>query len=176
MRERGYAAMTMRDLAGAVGIRAPSLYKHFDSKQALLTSILLEMCHAMGEGLDLALSGVDPDPLARLDAFVQFHVAFHIEHRDKTFVCFNEYRSLEHANQRAFVKLRDAYQARVEAIVAAGRHAGVFHTPDIKVTTYSLLAMLTDIHRWYRESGPKARDVLIGHYVLLARSLLGAPD
>lgn len=175
MRERGYEAMTMRDLADAVGIRAPSLYKHVASKQELLAGILLGLIRAMSAGLDEALAAAPGDPPARLDAFVRFHVAFHIENRDATFVCFGEYRSLEPGQRRAFVDLRDAYQARVEMLITDGCAAGVFHVPDLKVATYGLIAMLTDVHRWYRDAGPHPRPVLIGHFVRLARTLLGVP-
>jgi AcrR family transcriptional regulator len=175
MRERGYEAMTMRDLADAVGIRAPSLYKHVASKQELLADILLGLIREMSSGLDAALAAAPGDPLARLDAFVRFHVAFHIENRDATFVCFGEYRSLEPGPRRAFVDLRDGYQARVEALIAAGCAAGIFRVPDLKVATYGLIAMLTDVHRWYRDTGPHSRPVLIGHFAQLARALLGAP-
>src|SRR5579875_2786243 len=34
-RERGLAAVTLRDVAALVGMRAPSLYSHFDSKNAI---------------------------------------------------------------------------------------------------------------------------------------------
>ena len=34
-RERGLAAVTLRDVAAQVGMRAPSLYSHFDSKNAI---------------------------------------------------------------------------------------------------------------------------------------------
>lgn len=34
-RERGLAAITLRDVAARVGMRAPSLYTHFDSKHAI---------------------------------------------------------------------------------------------------------------------------------------------
>ncbi len=41
--EKGYEAVTVADIAQAVGIKAPSLYKHFKSKQDIFESILTEL-------------------------------------------------------------------------------------------------------------------------------------
>jgi AcrR family transcriptional regulator len=38
--ERGYDATTLRDVATAVGLRIPSLYNHFASKEALYAAVL----------------------------------------------------------------------------------------------------------------------------------------
>jgi TetR/AcrR family transcriptional regulator len=38
--ERGYDASSMGEIAKAVGIRTPSLYSHFDSKQALYEAVI----------------------------------------------------------------------------------------------------------------------------------------
>ena len=40
---KGFDSVTVADIASAVGIKAPSLYKHYDSKQAIFDAILAEM-------------------------------------------------------------------------------------------------------------------------------------
>lgn len=37
---KGYAATTLRDVAGSVGLRIPSLYNHFESKESLYAAVL----------------------------------------------------------------------------------------------------------------------------------------
>lgn len=41
--ENGYEAVSVAQIAHAVGIKAPSLYKHFSSKQGIFDAILVEM-------------------------------------------------------------------------------------------------------------------------------------
>lgn len=41
--QEGYEAVNVEQIADAVGIKAPSLYKHYRSKRAIFESILAEM-------------------------------------------------------------------------------------------------------------------------------------
>ena len=41
--EKGYANVFVSEIAGRVGIKAPSLYKHYNSKQAIFDAIIEEM-------------------------------------------------------------------------------------------------------------------------------------
>ena len=44
--EKGYANVFVSEIAERVGIKAPSLYKHFESKQAIFDALIREMTPA----------------------------------------------------------------------------------------------------------------------------------
>jgi len=63
--ERGFEATTLGEIASAAGIRAPSLYEYFDSKESLYEAMLERACEPLFEVLDdYAAAGptVDPRP------------------------------------------------------------------------------------------------------------------
>ena len=47
--QRGYAAVSVSDIAGALGITKGALYRHFESKQAIFDAILARMAQRDGE-------------------------------------------------------------------------------------------------------------------------------
>lgn len=82
---KGFEATSVRDIASAVGIKAPSLYKHYGSKQEIL-GVLVERelaCHAMasaglgmpaaGEGAAAAYAAFDPADVADFAAGLLRH-------------------------------------------------------------------------------------------------------
>lgn len=50
-RERGLAELSLRELAARVGMRAPSLYSYFASKDSIYDAMFAEGQHQMGEAL-----------------------------------------------------------------------------------------------------------------------------
>jgi len=91
----GYASVSMEQIADAVGIKAPSLYKHFKGKQAIFDSILTLMderyqkqaagmrMHLQDGGTDteLFLSISEEDLLRKVEELVAF--ALHDEYDRK---------------------------------------------------------------------------------------------
>jgi AcrR family transcriptional regulator len=55
--ERGYAGTTMRTVAKAVGLRDPSLYNHFASKDALYAAVLERTYRPIEDRLESLVSG-----------------------------------------------------------------------------------------------------------------------
>lgn len=80
--DRGFHACTMRDLGSAVGIKAPAIYNHFDSKEQILAQasreVLRRFCTAvLGPLVD------DPED-ERFERTVKRWVSFQIEEREVT--------------------------------------------------------------------------------------------
>ena len=55
--ERGFSGTTLRSVAGRVGIRNPSLYNHFDSKEALYAAVLARGMSPLLEAITDFLDG-----------------------------------------------------------------------------------------------------------------------
>ena len=72
--EHGVAALSLRQVAHRVGIRAPSIYVHFDSKEALLAATSRVAVDALGEVLRAADRGRDARSrlLATAIGYLQF--------------------------------------------------------------------------------------------------------
>lgn len=66
---KGFDALTMRDIASACSIKAPSLYNHFKDKQELYHAALKYVFNKEGEALLDCLKS-DLTPQEKLDAFI----------------------------------------------------------------------------------------------------------
>ncbi len=64
--QRGFAGTSMQDIADALGVRKPSLYKHVPSKDALYADVLDTVLTPFSEALDDALA--DPADIAAISA------------------------------------------------------------------------------------------------------------
>jgi AcrR family transcriptional regulator len=65
VRSDGIAALAMRDLAAGVGMRAPSLYTYFPSKNALYDAMYAEGMHQMDEIVAASPPGSNPQETFR---------------------------------------------------------------------------------------------------------------
>ena len=70
--EKGFDLMTVDEVAAEVGIAKASLYKHFDSKEALAAAAMKRLLsHALAQ-LELIKQQNLPEPLSRLKAVVRW--------------------------------------------------------------------------------------------------------
>lgn len=174
LRRHGYEGMSLRQLAAEVGLQQGSLYNHIRTKQDLLMELLRGHMMDLLRALDRELAEVTV-PIARLRAFIAFHLHYHMTRQAEVFVINFELRSLEPQNYVEIVKLRQAYERVLAEILAAGMRDKSLRRADIQVASYALLAMLTGICTWYRPDGRLSEAEIVGiHTDLALRGLVAA--
>ncbi|MBE9635245.1 TetR/AcrR family transcriptional regulator [Salipiger mangrovisoli] len=170
--KHGYAAVSMRRIASEVGVQAGALYNYIPDKQALLFSLLKGHMDELLEAWDETAPG--GDPLARLEAFVRFHIRFTLRRPESIFISYMELRNLEPENFIQIEALRGRYEAVLEQILRDGQAAGNLSVPDTRIAAFALIGMLTGVNTWYREGGRLSEDEVAALYWDMARKAVGA--
>ena len=170
--ERGYNAVSMRDLAEAVGMRQGGLYNHFEGKQALLSDLMETHMVGLLEALDTAMADIN-GTRARLEAFVRHHVAHHLNYPDDVFLAYMEIRSLDSGSRAGVVALRNRYEHMLRKILEDGCTEGLFRIGDAAVHARLLLAMMTGVTVWYRDNGRLTRAEVVELYLGAALQSVG---
>lgn len=168
----GYAAVSMREIAAEVGVRAGALYLYTPDKQTLLFDLMRDHLQALDAAWTKARSGTTP--IERLRVFVEFHVEYHFDLRDKVFISYMELRNLNEENFKVIHKLRRDYEAELERILADGKASGDFRFEDVSVTTRAMLAMLLGYITWFRGGGRLGKEDIKRMHWDLARAMVGA--
>ena len=168
----GFAAVSMRQIAAAVGVQAGALYLYTPDKEALLFDLLKTHMDELLEAWAGAPRGTGP--VEALEAFVRFHIRFNLSRPDAVFLSYMELRNLGPANFVMIEDLRKAYERELEKILIAGQQAGVFAIPDTKLATMALIAMLTGVTTWFREGGRLSQARIAEIYCDMARKAVGA--
>lgn len=168
----GYAAVSMRQIAAKVGVQAGALYNYTPDKQSLLFDLLKRHMDELME----ALSQVPfpTDPVRQLEAFVRFHIRFHVARTDEVFISYMELRNLEPENFEVIEGLRREYEQALQDILDAGVRQGCFDVPDSRFATLAVISMLAGLNTWYRQGGRLSMEEIEARYWDMIRKSVGA--
>lgn len=173
----GYAAVSMRTIAGEIGVQAGAIYNHYPTKQDLLTDLLVaHMTTLIGAYEARDNSERECDPIQALEGFVRFHIRYHLDRSDEVFISYMELRNLEPDNFGAVEALRRRYEQFLRSILEDGQEQGVFQIADAAVTTMAIIAMLTGMTTWYRTDGRLALEEVETIYIDLVMRSVGVKE
>jgi AcrR family transcriptional regulator len=165
--------MSMRQLAAEVGVQAAALYRYFPTKEDLLFTLMREHMEGLIEAWNAARPAV-ANPATRLAAYVENHIAFHIERRHSTHVSNMELRSLSHDRLTQILKLRTAYERELRAILRDGAETGVFSVEDTGLMAMALIQMMTGVIVWFRPGEWLSISEVTATYLTMTMRLVGA--
>lgn len=170
---RGFHGTTTRDISTAAGMSPAALYVHHRSKEELLFGL----AHAGHLGvLELVRGSVarSDDPVTQLGDLVEDFVRDHAVAHTGARVINYELAALSEEHLAAVVAVRHEIDLVVRDVVDRGVAAGVFRTPDPRMTTLAILSLGIDVARWFRDEGRWDPDQVAAHYRLLALRMVGA--
>lgn len=124
----GFHGVGLREIAARVGIRAPSLFKHFPNKHALYNAVLLSIFEEL-EGATLCLEEEGP-AFDRLEAYVRNYVR--LLGRDPQFVplIFRELMERPEAIDPETRERAIRIHARVDRVLERGQRSGELGSVD----------------------------------------------
>lgn len=169
----GFEAVSMRRLAEKVGVQAAALYRYFPTKEDLLYTLMREHM----EGLAASWERVRPatsDPAARLAAFVENHIRFHVARRHSTQVSNMELRSLSPDRLTQILRMRNAYEKTLREILRDGVQTGQFRIEDAALTAMAIIQMITGVIVWFRPDERLSVEEVAATYHTMTRRLVGA--
>jgi len=155
-RQKGFDGTTIRDIAGAVGMRSGSPFYHFASKHELLLAVMEE---GLRLGLERTRAVVDEPGIGAVERFrrlVRAHFGIlHETGSDFIPVMLYDWRSLPPQHRRRIVELKDRYDAiwqeTIDALHAEGRLGA-----DARIARLMILGAINYSATWYR-SRPRGR-------------------
>ena len=154
--EKGYAATTIRDIAGAVDMQSGSPFYHFRTKQDMLRAVVLEGMGAINAAVAQA-AGSGKSPRATFEAMLRAHLDQLLgeDGRDFAATLLHESRHLDAEAQAEVVMLKDRYEAMWQKTLKDLKRAGLI-ADDSPLARLFLLGALNWTVQWYRPDGGKS--------------------
>ncbi|MDY8134593.1 TetR/AcrR family transcriptional regulator [Aquimarina sp. 2201CG5-10] len=153
-KEKGYSAVTMRDLAKAMGIKAASLYNHIQSKQEILSTIIIELAEEFTTGMNRIINS-DHNAIEKLENIIDLHIDVTLRNADGLASLNNDWMHLEEKSLLYFEKMRLEYEENFREIVIHGVKNKEIKSYNIEIIVFSTLSTLRTLYLWY----PKQKNI-----------------
>lgn len=178
--EKGFDAMTLRDLQAKSGLSMGCLYSYFSGKEALLNLMQEQGRRLVTEVLTDALQGPE-SPKERLETAIRTHLYLSENMQQWFYFSYMETKNLGREEARKAIQSELLTESIFVEILEKGKTAGEFQVQDTSLTAAMIKAMLQDwyLKRWkYRKRSISVEDYssfLIG-FVLSALAVTPHPQ
>lgn len=144
--KKGYSAVTMRDLAKAMGIKAASLYNHINSKQEILKEIIISLAEEFTEGMK-QIKASPGSSIDKLKEIVKLHVNITSKNTYGMASLNNDWMHLEEKLEY-YLKLRSNYEDEFRDIIIEGIYNNEIVDSNVDITLFSMLSTLRSLYLW----------------------------
>ncbi|WP_055447863.1 TetR/AcrR family transcriptional regulator [Lacinutrix mariniflava] len=152
-KEKGYSAVTMRDLATAMGMKAASLYNHINSKQEILKIIIISIAEEFTKGIDVIYNS-NNSSLDKLSQVIALHVKITTNSTNEMASLNNDWMHLE-GQSDYYLTLRNNYEATFIKIINEGISSSEIKPVNPEIIMFTMLSTLRSLFLWI----PKKEDI-----------------
>lgn len=152
-KKKGYSAVTMRDIAKAMGIKAASLYNHINSKQEILSDIIISLAEQFTEQMKI-IKNSDESSIYKLKQIVALHVHITSKNQFGMASLNSDWMHLE-AELEYYLTLRKNYENDFRNIIEKGINENELVDANPEVMLFSMLSTLRSLYIWL----PKKEDL-----------------
>lgn len=149
--EKGFEAMSMRDVSAAVGGSLAGLYHYFDSKEELLYQLQYRTFRSLLERQE-ATAAQPGTPEERFRRLLIGHLTFFAERTSEHQACTFELKSLTGERYETVEALRRRYYRLMTSVVAElrdGAEARRTESKEARHATLFIFGMLNWVFMWY---------------------------
>ncbi len=158
-KSKGFTSASMRELAEAVGVEAPSLYNHIGSKSELLQEICFKVATVFTSYIDNTENN-SGSFATRLEQIIRFHIRMMLEHFDEVYVANHEWKHLKEPYLSNFLIQRKAYEKRLISLIEAGIIAKEFKQTNPYVAVLTILSAVRGLEFWQQHKKNISSQVL----------------
>lgn len=158
-KEKGYSAVTMRDIANALDIKAASLYNHITSKQEILVLIIIEIAEEFTNKMNKIVNS-DETSIQKLQKIIELHIDITIRNPDELASLNNDWMHLTNHELTYFIKMREDYEQNFRKIVKSGIDNHEIKNLNPEVIIFSMLSTLRTLYLWYGKKNTINEKVL----------------
>jgi AcrR family transcriptional regulator len=166
--QRGFAAASVREIVGPIGMLPGSLYCHFATKEALLVAVYKEGVERISAAVDAAVAPLAA-PWLRLEAACIAHLTSLLDQTDYSQVVIRVRPGDAPAVAAELVALRDSYEARWSRLVADLPLERPVNRADLRLF---LMGALNWSQTWYRDEGASTPARIAKRFVSLFKTSL----
>lgn len=159
IKEKGYSAVSMRDIAKAMDMKAASLYNHIKGKQEILSVIIMDVASAFTEGME-GVTNSPKTPLEKIEEVISLHIDITVNHSQAIAALNNDWMHLEGKDYLSFVAMREAYEEGFRSIIKEGIKENQIKANHPEVILFSILSTLRTLYLWNEKRGKLEVNIL----------------
>ncbi len=166
IRQKGFHAASMQDIAEAVHLQKASLYHHFSSKQEILLALLDQALDLLIEQLG-AITAREAPADRKLHQAVGAYLETLEDHADLAAVLLFEHRSLNPEYRERHIPRRDRFERLWRDLIQEGVDSNLFQDDNPALSARALLGVMNWTITWYRPGGPLTMSQISDHISVL---------